>query len=103
MVINDLKKIDTKIRNMQTVRKLRMNDYINENCPYKVGDIMTVTGFSFEGKKMVITDINMRKGFTFQDEPSAYKYTFLYAGDILNKNGEAGSRYTTFEQDIKEG
>ena len=52
---------------------------------------------------MKINRITMSKGFCYGSDDNAYTYTFVYHGDILNKDGESGARYTSFEEEIKEG
>ena len=103
MTLDDLKKIDRQIRNLKGKRDLRMDDFIKEHCPYKVGGLITVTGYSYKGKKMMIEDITMRKGFCYGADALAYDYSFLYHGHIVNKNGMVGEQYTTFSEKIKEG
>jgi hypothetical protein len=102
MNIDDLKKIDRQICDLKRKRELRLDDYIKANCPYKVGDLITVTGYSFKGKKMMIEDITMKRGFSFGSVEDAYDYKFLYHGVIVNKNGSVGELYTSFSQKIKE-
>ena len=101
MNLNDIRKIQTQIDNLKRKHELRSDDYVKEHCPYKVGDLITVAGFSHEGKQMMIEGIELKQGYNYNDSP--LPYGFVYTGGIVNKNGRVGELYTSFEVKIKEG
>lgn len=102
MTIAQIKIRDHEIRRLQEGRDQMLKKFIEDKCPFKVGDTKYVTGYSFKGKQMLITDIKMNKGWCFGSDMNAYTYTFVYFGDIINKNGKAGKQYTSFREEIKE-
>jgi len=101
MTLNDIRKIQSRIDNLKQKHELRSDDYVKEHCPYKVGDLITVAGYSHKGKQLMIDGIELKQGFGWNDQPLSYG--FVYTGGIVNKNGRVGELYTSFEVKIKEG
>jgi hypothetical protein len=100
MNLTDLRKIDKQIKQLKLLHQLRREDYIKENCPYKVGDTIPIEGYSIKGKSMMVGRIRVIRGWSYQDDPVPYK--FKYSGYVLKKDGHIGKLYTDFEVTIKE-
>jgi hypothetical protein len=102
MTIAQIKTRDHEIRRLKEGREKMIEKFIIDKCPFKVGELKYVTGYSYKGKRMKITRIDLKKGWCYGSDKNAYTYSFIYYGDILNKNGEVGKQYTSFEEEIKE-
>jgi len=93
---------DMQIKNLRDGREQLIKRFVEDNCPYKVGDDIEVTGYSFRGKTMRIGSIYLKKGYEFFGGRPA-SYMFHYTGNIIKKNGDVGEQYTSFDVEIKEG
>lgn len=104
MTIAKIKIRDMQINQLKKGHARMLEKFIEDRCPFKVGDIREIKGYSsYNGMKMKITRITMHQGFCYSSKEYDYSYTFIYHGHILNKNGKAGNRFTSFEEEIKEG
>ena len=103
MTIARIKIRDMQINQLKAGRDVMLDLFVEESCPYKVGDVREVTGYSYNGMQMKITRISMRKGYSYSSKEYDYSYTFIYHGDIINKDGKVGNRFTSEEVEIKEG
>ena len=59
-----------------------------EQCPFEIGQIVDICGYSFKGKKMKITSIGAPK-YEFNGD-------WEVQGDVLKKDGTVGAQYTSF-------
>ena len=67
------------------------DEFCNEHCPVKIGDVVTITGHSHRGKLMRVTRVRL------------YKYSmgrynsFSVYGDVLKKDGTVGANISDME------
>jgi hypothetical protein len=92
MTITQILHRDAQIEMLREGRALMLEKYIEDNCPYKVGDLIKIAGYSYTGKQMRINTIRLVSGFR--------GYEYLYGGQVVNKNGKVGENYTDFTQSI---
>ena len=74
--------INRKIGELRDELDTYVEEYINDCCPVKIGDVVICNGWSNEGKKMQVTKISMHK----------CKGDFVCRGPILKKDGSISVR-----------
>jgi hypothetical protein len=90
--IDEIKSLDARIDALKGMRKVLLDEWAKESCPYKVGDIVTVCGYSHKGKRCKVTDVGWS-----QDWCGKYKWTVR--GVVVLKNGELGKLTADWNQD----
>jgi hypothetical protein len=89
ITLEQLKAADTAYHiARQAVDNLRQQ-YAEQECPFKVGDIVDICGRSHKGKRMQITSIGYRLAFTLR---------WVVVGRVLTKTGVVGKNATSFDQ-----
>lgn len=76
---------------IQEKKKKILQQYVAENCPLKIGDIITICGWIYKGKQGKITDIIAK--FGFEEE-----LTWKVYGNVLRSDGTVGKNSFEFEE-----
>lgn len=74
--------------------------FIEEHCQYKEGDIRTITGYSYQGKKMIIRSVGIKEVPRYRK--SATGYAWIFRGKVLKNDGTVGIRNVHDNEDIPE-
>jgi hypothetical protein len=83
MSMDEIKKIDAKIALLDVKRRKLLGDWAIKSCPHKVGDTVSVCGYSHTGKKCKITSIGWKQVFRGP-------YQWVVRGVVLLKDGTEG-------------
>lgn len=89
--MDEIKDIDARIDSLQGMRKVLLNEWASENCPYAVGDIVDIRGYSHTGKKCRVDKIGCKKDF--RD-----RYQWTVRGTVILKDGTAGKNIVDWDQ-----
>ena len=88
-----LDKIDRLHDRINKLKKL----WIKSRHPLKIGDEVIVNcGYSFEGKKMKVTDIWIHKSVFW----NSHEWVWKAKGHVLKKDGSPGQRIGNWEERI---
>jgi hypothetical protein len=99
MSLKTIREREDEINRLKEGKRVMFALYVEQICTHKIGERITITGYSFEGKQMQISSIKLIKGWTLSDKSPFY---FKYTGNVINANGEAGERVTSFKIKIEE-
>ena len=80
--INDLKR---EIESLQDEKTRVMREWVNAECPVKIGDKIAVNGYSHAGKIMEVDSIYVKDLYS-------RGYCFLAKGRIVKKDGTCGTQ-----------
>ena len=95
--ITNLQKLRAEITDLKERYKIAKQHLIEIHHPHKVGDIVTVTGNAYKGKKMVVTHISMEQ----HENPEAQASRYWWAsGNVLKKDGTPGKNEGHWMQQI---
>ena len=82
-----LHQLDNQQKLLREKRDQLISQWIKAESPHQLGDIIEVTGFAHQGKKMVVEGIWIREKFMHDGS-----YEFVYTGTVLKKDGTKGQR-----------
>jgi hypothetical protein len=89
-----LEEIDGLIQGLKKERYGVLDQWIEEECPVKVGDTVRVNGYAHRGKMMVVRSVRIKEW--------ASKYEWSVIGPIIKKDGTPGQQDGEWRQDINE-
>ena len=72
-----------------------LQQYVESDCPYKVGDIVTIYGYSFNGRKGVVKKI----GGTFKSWKKDGNPEWYVEGIVLKADGTESKNWFKFDKD----
>ncbi len=81
--LEEIKELDAKIESLHESRKLLLSEWAAEACPYAVGDIVEVRGYSHIGKKCRIDRVGWTHGYS-----EGYQWKVI--GTLILKDGSLG-------------
>lgn len=81
--LNEIKELDARIQVLNEARKVLLKEWAIEACPYAVGDIVEVRGYSHIGKKCRIDRVGWTHGYS-ED------YQWKVVGTLILKDGSLG-------------
>ena len=84
--LEEVQKIDKDIEKLQQLKKAAKEKYLEEICPFKLADEITVTGHSHRGKKMIV-DVRYMK------ESWKGEYYWVVRGYIVKKDGSLSDHH----------
>jgi len=74
-----------------------LNDFVRDYCPIKVGDVVTICGYNFKGKKGIVTRINGGEAWMSGiNRKTQLGYTIF--GNVIKKDGTIGSQSFDFKE-----
>jgi len=81
-------------------QKKNHQQYIKEYCPFKPGEEIQIYGYSYKGKRGIITGITI---FFYQDYSSSdwsqKIMSYKVHGKLINKNGKPGNNIFSFTEE----
>ena len=81
-LMESIKRLDAEIEKLEADRDEQLQRWAVKECPYDVGQIVDVVGYSYSGKRCLIGFIGsycMRSG-----------YQWFVRGNVLKSDGSAG-------------
>ena len=95
-LLERLVKIDNQITAMNNQKSAHMQELGDLTCPYKMGDVVTVKGWAYEGKKGEVCKIRGHQEW-------GGKYMWRVYVQVLRKDGSKGALYTDWLQSQEQG
>ena len=92
--INEINVIDEKIKELSSDRKKLIGKWIESSHPLKIGDVVEVNGYSYQGKLMEVEKLGVEYD-RFEG------WTWTATGKVLKKNGEPGLNRGEWSKRVK--
>lgn len=91
--LEQLKRKQAEIAKIEKQISSMKEEIVSKYAPVKEGDIVDVTGYSFNGKKMRVEKVVLKESFR--------AYEFCARGTVLKKDGTLGSGRGEWRQIIE--
>jgi ABC-type phosphate/phosphonate transport system ATPase subunit len=92
--LKEIEDIDKQIMVLKEKKEIVFAEYAAAFCPFKVGEIVEIAGYSYTGKSGVIKQINIyQKNY----EKGVH---WNVSGNVLNKSGNVGRLTFDFSESV---
>lgn len=92
--LKEIEDIDKQIMVLKEKKEIVFAEYAAAFCPFKVGDVVEIAGYSYTGKSGVIKQINIYQ--------NGYEKGLCWnvSGNVLNKDGGVGRCVFDFSESV---
>jgi hypothetical protein len=92
---NAIVKNEQQITVLQRHERRLRTEWLKEQCPLKVGDIVPCNSYSFEGKKLKIESVNITDRMCHSVSWDC-RWKWIATGPVLKKDGTPGLNYSVY-------
>ena len=96
LIVIELDRLTNQIEQHEESRRKLLQQYADATCPYKVGDIIEVKGWTYAGRQMRVDKVRGIRAW-------GGKYDWRVVGTIIKKDGTPGKQTADWTGDREEG
>jgi hypothetical protein len=95
-LLSQIDAINQQCEALSIQRAELLRQWVELVCPYKVGDVTEVLGYSHKGKMARIESVHAKPKWTYKSDKE--RYVWWVKGRVLKKDGSDSSLTTDWEQ-----
>lgn len=77
-----IEEIDQQVKELYSTKRTLMKEWVDAEHPLKIGDRVTVNGYTYRGKTMIVDELYINQGWR--------EWEWIAKGNIIKKDGKPG-------------